>query len=88
MPELNDRAVALLERLVELQSAANARQEQALAASEAQYAEARRRGEEAIALQKTAVERQRWFIRVWLGVLVFIIAVIAGLLVVLGRYLH
>ena len=88
MPELNDRAVALLERLVELQSAANARQEQALATSERQYAEARRRSEEAIALQKIAVERQRWFIRVWLGVLVFIIAVIAGLLVVLGRYLH
>jgi len=45
MPELNDRAVALLERLVELQSAANARQEQALATSERQYAEARRRSD-------------------------------------------
>jgi hypothetical protein len=88
MPELNDRAVALLERLVELQAAANARQEQALAASERQYAEARRRSEEAIALQKTAVERQRWFVRVWLGLIVFIVAVVAGLLVAIGRYLH
>jgi len=88
MPDLNDRVIALLEQLVPLQASANARQEQALATAERQYAETRRRSEDAIGLQKTAVDRQRWFVRLWLGMIVFIVAVIAGLLVALSRYLH
>jgi hypothetical protein len=37
---------------------------------------------------EVAVERQRWFVRVWLGLIVFIVACIAGLLIAASRYLH
>jgi len=88
MPDVNDRVVALLEQLVELQRVANARQEQALAAAERQYAESRLRSEEAIGLQKTAVARQRWFVRAWLGLIVVVFAAIAAVLILIAPYLH
>jgi hypothetical protein len=88
MPDTSERVVALLEELVALQKTANERQQQAIQKSEQYYADARRRTEHAIELQKTAVERQRWFVRVWLGLIVFIVACVAGLLVAVSRYLH
>jgi hypothetical protein len=88
MPDANDRIISLLEQLVDLQKTANERQQQALAASERHFAEARERSGQAIELQRMAIARQRWFVRVWLGAIVFIVAVIAGLLWILSRYLH
>jgi hypothetical protein len=88
MADTDDRINALLEQLVELQKTANERQQQALHKTEQYYADARARSEQAIELQKTALTRQRWFVRVWLGLIVFIVAIVAGLLAALSRYLH
>ena len=88
MTDVDDRTIALLEQLVELQKTANERQQQALQKTEQYYADARTRTEQAIELQKTAVARQRWFVRVWLGLIVFIVAIVAGLLLAVSRYLH
>ena len=88
MSEHETRIVSLLEELVALQKAAAARQEQMLQQNDQQNAAARERGERAIGLQQTAVARQRWFVRVWLGTLVFVIAAIVGVLFALSRYLH
>ena len=88
MPDANERTVALLEQLVELQKTANERQQQALDRTERYYADAQKRTELAIELQKTAVARQRWFVRVWLGLIVFIVGCVAGLLWAVSRYLH
>ena len=88
MSDADARVVALLEELVALQKTANERQQQTLQLAERNYADARQRAEQSIELQKTAVERQRWFVRVWLGLIVFIVACIAGLLIAVSRYLH
>ena len=88
MSDADGRVIALLEELVDLQRTANEQQQQALRKSEQYYADARARTETAIELQKVAVERQRWFVRVWLGLIVFIVACIAGLLIAVSRYLH
>ena len=87
-PETSQRIVALLEELVEQQRGANERQQQALARSEQYNAEARERAERAIALQQAAVARQRWIVRVWIGLIVFIVAGIGGLLWALAGLLH
>jgi len=88
MTDADARVVALLEELAGLQKTANEQQRQALLKTEQYYADARARAETAIELQKLAVERQRWFVRVWLGLIVFIVACIAGLLIAVSRYLH
>jgi len=88
MSDADARVVALLEELVALQKTANERQQQTLQLAERNYADARQRAEQSIELQKTAVERQRWFVRVWLGLIVFIVACAAGLLIAVSRYLH
>ena len=88
MADASEHTIALLEDLVTLHKAAAERQERLFAATQQHYAEARRRTEEAIALQKTAVARQRWAVKVWLGVLVFVLACVLGLLLALSRYLH
>ena len=88
MSDAEARVVALLEELVDLQRTANEQQRQALQKTEQYYADARARTEAAIELQKVAVARQRWFVRVWLGLIVFIVAAITGLLIAVSRYLH
>jgi len=88
MSDADARVVALLHELVDLQRTANEQQLQALQKTERYYADARARTETAIELQKVAVERQRWFVRVWLGLTVFIVACVAGLLIAVSRYLH
>jgi hypothetical protein len=88
MSDADARVVALLEELVDLHKTANEQQRQALQKTEQYYADARARSEAAIELQKVAVTRQRWFVRVWLGLIVFIVACIAGLLIAVSRYLH
>jgi len=88
MSDADARVVALLEELVALQKTANERQQQTLQLAERNYADARQRAEQSIELQKTAVERQRWFVRVWLGLIVFIVACAAGLLIAVSRYFH
>jgi hypothetical protein len=88
MSDADARVVALLEELVDLQATANEQQRQALHKTEQYYADARARTETAIELQKVAVARQRWFVRVWLGLIVFIVACVAGLLIAVSRYLH
>ena len=88
MTDADARVVALLEELAGLQKTANEQQRQALLKTEQYYADARARAETAIELQKLAVDRQRWFVRVWLGLIVFIVACIAGLLIAVSRYLH
>ena len=88
MPDADTRTIALLEELVALQKVANAQQLQAVQKNEQYYADARLRTEHAIGLQQTAVQRQRWFVRVWLGTIVFILACVIGLLIALSRYLH
>jgi len=88
MSDADARVVALLEELVALQKTANERQQQTLQLAERNYADARQRAEHSIELQKTAVERQRWFVRVWLGLIVFIVACAAGLLIAVSRYFH
>ena len=88
MSDADARVIALLEELVDLQRTANEQQQQALQKSEQYYTDARARTETAIELQKVAVERQRWFVRVWLGLIVFIVACIAGVLIAVSRYLH
>lgn len=88
MSDTDARTVALLEELVALQKTANEQQRQALERTERYNAEARERSEHAIALQQLAVARQRWFVRVWLGLIVFVLACAAGLLLALSRYLH
>ena len=88
MSDTDTRTVALLEELIALQKTANEQQRQALERSERYYADARERTEQAIALQKTAVARQRWVVRVWLGTIVFVLAAIVGLLLALSRWLH
>ena len=88
MPDPNERIIVLLEQLVSLQNTANERQQQALAVMERQYAEARQRPEHAIELQTIAVRRQRWFVRVWLALIVFIVAAIVGLLWAVSGYLR
>ena len=88
MSDADDRIIALLEQLVELHKAANQRQEQAWAASERHFAEARARSEQAIALQTTAVARQRLAVRVWFGALAAVLVVVVVLLWILSRYLH
>jgi hypothetical protein len=88
MSDADARVVALLEELAGLQKTANEQQRQALLKTEQYYADARARTETAIELQKLAVERQRWFVRVWLGLIVFFVACIAGLLIAVSRYLH
>ena len=88
MSDADARVVALLHELVDLQRTANEQQRQALLKTEQYYADARARAETAIELQKLAVERQRWFVRVWLGLIVFIVACVAGLLIAVSRYLH
>jgi len=88
MSDADARVVALLEELAGLQKTANEQQRQALLKTEQYYADARARTETAIELQKLAVERQRWFVRVWLGLIVFIVACVAGLLIAVSRYLH
>ena len=88
MSDADARVVALLHELVDLQRTANEQQLQALQRTEQYYADARVRAETAIELQKVAVERQRWFVRVWLGLIVFVVACAAGLLIAVSRYLH
>jgi hypothetical protein len=88
MSNADERVVALLEELVALHKAANDRQLLVLQKTEQFQADARARSEVAIELQKVAVARQRWFVRVWLGLIVFIVACIAGLLIAVSRYLH
>lgn len=88
MSDSDARVVALLHELVDLQRTANEQQLQALQRTEQYYADARARAETAIELQKVAVERQRWFVRVWLGLIVFVVACAAGLLIAVSRYLH
>jgi hypothetical protein len=88
MADADPRTVALLEELVALQKTANAQQREALQKTDRYYDEARQRTERAIELQQTAVARQRWVVRVWIGMLVFIVACVAGLLWSLSRYLH
>ena len=88
MSDSDARVVALLHELVDLQRTANEQQLEALQRTEQYYADARVRAETAIELQKVAVERQRWFVRVWLGLIVFIVACAAGLLIAVSRYLH
>ncbi|HSC10328.1 MAG TPA: hypothetical protein VLC97_05090 [Rhodanobacteraceae bacterium] len=88
MSDSDARVVALLHELVDLQRTANEQQLQALQRTEQYYADARVRAETAIELQKVAVERQRWFVRVWLGLIVFVVACAAGLLIAVSRYLH
>jgi t-SNARE complex subunit (syntaxin) len=83
----DERATALLEQLVELQKVANERQQQAIALAERNHAQARERGDRALEMLRTAVARQRVVVRVWLGMFVFVLAVIVGLLVVLSRLL-
>jgi hypothetical protein len=87
MSDADARVVALLEELVDLQKTANEQQRQAVQKNEQYYVDARARTETAIELQKAAVERQRWFVRVWLGLIVFIVASAAGLLIVVSRHL-
>jgi len=84
----DERVVALLEELVDLQRKANEQQQQAVLATAQYYADARQRTQAALDLQQVAVTRQRWFVRVWLGMIVFVIACVAGLLVAVSRYLH
>jgi len=88
MSAADERVVALLEQLVDLQKTANDQQQRAILLTEQYYADARQRTQAALDLQQVAVTRQRWFGRVWLGMIVFVIACIAGLLVALSRYLH
>ena len=88
MSDADARVVALLEELVDLQRTANEQQRQAIQKTEQYYADARARTEAAIELQEVAVARQRWFVRVWLGLIVFIVACVAGLLIAVSRYLH
>lgn len=88
MPDTNDRVLALLEELVELQKAANAAQRESLHKVEQFQAESRQRAEQAIGLQQAALVRQRWFVRVWLGLIVFVLACVLGLLWALARYLR
>jgi len=88
MSDADARVVALLHELVDLQRTANEQQLQALQRTEQYYADARAPTETAIELQKVAVERQRWFVRVWLGLIVFIVACAAGLLIAVSRYFH
>ena len=88
MADTDTRTVALLEELVALQKIANEQQHQALERTERYYADALERTEQAIALQKAAVGRQRLFVRVWLGTIVFVLAAIVGLLLALSRWLH
>jgi hypothetical protein len=84
----DERVVALLEELVGLQKTANEQQRRAALTSEQYYLDARQRTQTALDLQQVAVTRQRWFVRVWLGMIVFVVACVAGLLVALSRYLH
>ncbi|HSE11004.1 MAG TPA: hypothetical protein VLB69_00090 [Rudaea sp.] len=88
MSDADTRVVALLEELVDLQKTANERQWQAIQKTERYYADASARAEAAIGLQQVAVARQRWFVRVWLGLIAFIVACAAGLLIAVSRYLH
>jgi hypothetical protein len=88
MSDADARAVALLQELVELQRTANEQQRLAMQKTEQYYAEARTRTEAAIEWQKIAVVRQRWFVRVWLSLIVFIVACAAGLPIAVSRYLH
>lgn len=88
MADADPRIVALLEELVALQKTAGERQEQMLQRSDQYFAAARERTERAIELQKTAVARQQWFVRLWLGLIVFVLACVGGLLLALNRYLH
>ena len=88
MSDPDARVLTLLHELVDLQRTANEQQLQALLRTDQYYADARARAETAIGLQKVAVERQRWFVRVWLGLIVFIVACVAGLLIAVSRYLH
>jgi t-SNARE complex subunit (syntaxin) len=88
MSDADARTVALLEELVDLLKTANEQQRQALQKTEQYYVDARARTETAIELQKVAVARQRWFVRVWLGLIVFIVACVAGVLIAVSRYLH
>ena len=80
MPDANERILSLLGRFVDLQVTANESRRRALATDVRYYAEARQRTGQAIGLQQAAVARQRWFVRVWLGVNVVVAAIIAGLL--------
>ena len=88
MSDSDARVVALLHELVDLQRTANEQQLLALQRTDQYHADARARAETAIELQKVAVARQRWFVRAWLGLIVFIVACIAGLLIAGSRYLH
>jgi len=88
MSDAAARIVALLAELVALQKAAGERQLQMLERGDRQFAEARERSERAIGLQKTAVDRQRRFVRAWAALIVFVIAVVVGLLIAVSRYLH
>ena len=88
MAAVDERVVALLEELVDLQKTANEQQRRATLTSEQYYLDARARTQTALELQQVAVTRQRWFVRVWLGMIVFVVACVAGLLVALSRYLH
>ena len=88
MSDPDTRVAALLEQLVDLQTTANEQQRQALQQSEKYYVDARARTEIAIELQKVAVARQRRFFRVWLGLIVFIVAAAVALLLALSRYPH
>ena len=72
MPDSNSSIESLLTELVELQKVANAQQMRAIENSERFYAEARERTESSIALQKTAVAKQGLFVRVWLGLILFV----------------
>ena len=83
----DERVAALLEQLVELQKLAVERQQQSSAISERHFADVRERGERALQMQRTAMARQRLVLRIWLGLFVFILAAIAGLLIALTRYL-
>lgn len=73
MSETDDRTVALLEQIVELQKQAAERQQRVLEITMQNYADARKRAEVSVDLQRLAVNRQRLFLRVWYGLIAIIV---------------
>ena len=88
MSESNERMVSLLEELVDLQKEAAARQGEIPRLSQHNYADARQRTEASIELQRIAVDRQRRFGRIWLIVVLPLIAIVIVLLYWLSRFAH
>jgi t-SNARE complex subunit (syntaxin) len=91
MSDSNERVVSLLEELVDLQKQAAVRQGEILQLSQQNFAEAKQRTEASIDLQRVAVDRQRRFVRLWLIVVLPLIAIVIVLLYWLSRlarYIH